>query len=89
LVIFVVWFGWICKSSLYHSLRKLSDEVHYLQCCCCCLLFIHTVFTLTRVWQDLISPPPPGEPARWRSFPPLHYLQCVQDSRTDLMTSPP
>ena len=34
------------------------------------LLFIHTVFTLTRVWQDLIPPPPPGEPAWWRSSPP-------------------
>ena len=36
----------------------------------CCLLFIHTVCTLIRVWQDLIPPLPPGEPARWRSSPP-------------------
>jgi len=32
--------------------------------------FIHTVCTLSRVWQDQISPPPPGELARWRSSPP-------------------
>jgi len=34
------------------------------------LLFIHTVCTLIRVWQDQQPPPLPGEPARWQSSPP-------------------
>jgi len=34
------------------------------------LLFIHTVCTLTRVWQDQIPPSPLGGPAWWLSSPP-------------------
>jgi len=33
------------------------------------VLFIYTVCTIVRVWQDLIPPPHPGEPARLPSSP--------------------